>query len=323
LYSDKNEAELPNVLEVDRTNTKEYVADRGPAATQVFVAEEQSEEFMEHCGAASSGDDDAQVDANEKDKALYEELMQMPIGRKIARMYWPMLGKAVSEYKTPHFFTLAFPWLFPGGRGDFFYRDRMYEISFQEWASNLIYYRDGRFQKDESWSFITLNMSHHRKNVSQSNFFVTTPQLCPDKPFSLQELKEKMRDKDQGQKFVKNLVYYTKSICGSTLYWHDMKEKVMNWINFHIESGNGPPTLFITLSCAEYFWGDLMKLLVDRFKMDNPGKEIPDIKNDITARVKLANDYMLDVQDFFQQRTKHFLEEVFGKTIGIKYYFAR
>jgi hypothetical protein len=102
-----------------------------------------------------------------------------------------------------------------------------------------------------------------------------------------------------------------------------MKEKVMDWINFHIESGNGPPTLFITLSCAEYFWGDLMKLLVDRFKMDNPGKEVPDIKNDITARVKLANDYMLDVQDFFQQRTKHFLEEVFGKTIGIKYYFAR
>ena len=42
-----------------------------------------------------------------------------------------------------------------------------------------------------------------------------------------------------------------------------------SWINYHLEHKNGPPTLFITLSCAEYWWPDLKRLILTRIKNKN------------------------------------------------------
>jgi hypothetical protein len=33
------------------------------------------------------------------------------------------------------------------------------------------------------------------------------------------------------------------------------------WINHHIEKRRGLPNIFMTVSCAEYFWPDRKKLL--------------------------------------------------------------
>ena len=39
------------------------------------------------------------------------------------------------------------------------------------------------------------------------------------------------------------------------------------WINHHIEAGHGPPNFFITLSCAEYLWPDIKRLIEERLKI--------------------------------------------------------
>jgi hypothetical protein len=60
----------------------------------------------------------------------------------------------INEYDEDNsLFTRAFPWLFPGGYGDFGqYRDRKLNVS--DWTRNLLYYRDGRFARDRIWCFL-------------------------------------------------------------------------------------------------------------------------------------------------------------------------
>jgi hypothetical protein len=72
-------------------------------------------------------------------------------------MFWPYVSEtAENEYKYINLFPRAFPWLFPGGTGDFMmYREK--EVSAYDWAKTLLHYYDGRFAKDKFWCFYTLN----------------------------------------------------------------------------------------------------------------------------------------------------------------------
>ena len=78
------------------------------------------------------------------------------------------------------------------------------------------------------------------------------------------------------------------------------------------EAGHGPPTFSITLSCAEYMWPDIKRLITDRFYV--AALDIPDMDKSL---VQLVNDYTLVVQEYFQQRVKIWLS-----TIGAKIYIS-
>jgi hypothetical protein len=54
----------------------------------------------------------------------------------------------INEYDEDNsLFTRAFPWLFPGGYGDFGqYREKKLKVS--DWTRNMLYYKYGRFAKD-------------------------------------------------------------------------------------------------------------------------------------------------------------------------------
>ena len=90
------------------------------------------------------------------------------------------------------------------------------------------------------------------------------------------------------------------------------------WINHHIEAGHGPPNFFITLSCAEYLWPDIKRLISDRFT--SAGLEAPDLEKSF---VQLVNDYTLIVQEYFQERVKIWLSTIGAKVFHIKYYWLR
>jgi hypothetical protein len=93
---------------------------------------------------------------------------------------------------------------------------------------------------------------------------------------------------------------------------------VYTWINHHIEAGHGPPTFFITLSCAEYMWPDIKRLIVDRFTI--AGLDIPDLDKSF---VQIVNDYTLIVQEYFQERVKIWLSTIGSKIFHIKHYWLR
>lgn len=90
------------------------------------------------------------------------------------------------------------------------------------------------------------------------------------------------------------------------------------WINYHIEAGHGPPNFFITISCAEYMWPDIRRLIIERFT--KAGLDLPDLDKSF---VQVVNDYTLIVQEYFQERVKIWLSTIGTKVFHIKHYWLR
>src|SRR5687768_966563 len=72
----------------------------------------------------------------------------------------------INEYDQENsLFTQAFPWLFPGGYGDFGqFRDKKLTVS--DWTRNMLYYKDGRFAKDRIWCFFALDFATRKDRKS-------------------------------------------------------------------------------------------------------------------------------------------------------------
>ena len=131
------------------------------------------------------------------------------------------------------------------------------------------------------------------------------------------------------------MVYYVKRVRGSDACWRQKRAELYNWIHYHIAEGHGAPNGFFTLSCAEYFWPDMIRLLEDRIwiaegrhrngpgaKVDRKGNVI-DLANDKKARNKAVNDYAIVVQEFFIKRTEDYLNTVGRTVLGIEHYWLR
>ena len=78
------------------------------------------------------------------------------------------------------------------------------------------------------------------------------------------------------------------------------------------------PTLFITGSCAEFHWPELLSLLED-FEYAATGNAV-DLRADHKKRYKLCQDYSVVVQQFFQERLKRYIELVLKPALGVVHY---
>jgi hypothetical protein len=256
----------------------------------------------------------------EKDSYLTQSLQEATEeGKKHsnkATINFPYVNpKPVSEYDTQNgLFAKAFPWLFPGGRGDF-YQFRNNKLSVSEWVKNLVLYEDGRFAKDRMWGFYVLNFATRKKNQTSGGYFVDS--FFKEGPKNLEDLKAKIQSGDTS--WIDRICYYSKLVVGSPGYWRSKRAELYSWIQHHVEEGHGPPTFFMTFSCAEYQWQDIKRLVTDRF--ESAGLPIPDFEN--TSFVRLVNDYTIIIQEYFQQRIQLWLDTVGKKVFGIKYYWLR
>ena len=227
---------------------------------------------------------------------------------------WPSIGqRAVNEYSDLKIFVRAFPWLFPGGLGD----AKLHPQSLGDWGSLMLFYEDARFASDSIFPFFALNYIIRHRNSTSGGFFIDKfHQYCPD---TLEELKQKIQEGDTS--FINSLTYYNKRVIGSNSYWNQKRSEVYSWINHHIEVGNGAPTFFITLSCAEYYWPDIAHHLKDR--LDLAGIDSSQCYVGAPGFSKIVNDHAIVVQEYFQCRVVEWLDTV-GKTIfGIKHYWIR
>jgi len=226
------------------------------------------------------------------------------------------------EYNGLPIFSNAFPWLFPGGIGDINYSKKKENGYVQKWAKAMVYYYDGRFVKDPTWCFYALNyMQRHQNNVS-GGFFIRDF-ITSNKPSNLDALKEQISRKDYS--FVDKLIYFSSKIRGSDSYWRLKKSQLYTWVYWHIEQGHGPPTLFITLSCAEYYWPDVKNLLIDRIKKssDNSDNRYEDKMTSKAAIMKAVNQYSIVVQEYFTMKVKDWMETYAAQVLKVKHWFAR
>lgn len=97
------------------------------------------------------------------------------------------------------------------------------------------------------------------------------------------------------------------------------KEELNEWILYHIHHDHGPPTLFVTLSCAELWWPDLKRLLAER--LNSFGTKTYDelatkiLEGDHKSSMKAVNLFTTLVQEYFHKRVEEWLNTV-GRKIS-------
>ena len=96
-----------------------------------------------------------------------------------------------------------------------------------------------------------------------------------------------------------------KIIPGTAAYWRHKKAELYSWINHHVEQGRGAPSIFLTLSCAEYFWPDIRRLL-QQFIYQTTKRKV-DFEKDYRLLNQALNDFSVIVQDFFHKKVELFL----------------
>ena len=122
-------------------------------------------------------------------------------------------------------------------------------------------------------------------------------------------------------RFVNHLTYWNERTKGSNPHWFKKRSEVHAWINEHMQLNNGPPTYFITLSCAEYFWPDVIELLKQRMSM--AGLDTSMVYVGSPKLIQLVNDYTIVIQEYFQKRVETWLQTVGKKIFSIKHYWVR
>ena len=310
------EQSLPCIDIIEESPEQEIAAsnDLGPSISQVTDVLETEEYHEEVCGTAMKNTDECQFskESGEVCKTI-EDALKSTLNKPV--MPWPYVSpEPVSEYdEDANLFPKAFPWLFPGGTGDFFqYREEALTAS--NWIKRMVLYVDGRFAKDKMWGFFALNFASRRKNQNDGAFFVN--QFFKEGQKSLKELKDEIQKGNT--KWIDHITYFSSRVTGCAGYWRDKRAKVYSWIHHHAQSGHGAPNFFITLSCAEYFWKDIKRLIEERFMI--AGLPLPDLDKNW---VQIVNDYTLVVQEYFQERVKLWLSTVGEVIFRIKHHWLR
>ena len=304
-------------LETDELVTRnDYTpesADIGPAPRQsndpAKVGDYVSEfGYIDTGGRSTLSDDDRKI--NEQ---LQASVAGSPNKAEIT-MDWPDVSvQPVYEFGDKKVFAMAFPWLFPGGLGDV--KDSPLDIG--QWGKQMLYYEDGRFARDKLFSFYALNYIIRHRNSSSGRWFVNSFQHnCPD---NLEELKCAIEEGNTS--FVNNLTYFNQRVKGSNSYWFKKRSELYTWINHHVEVGHGAPMFFITLSCAEYFWSDVIKLIKER--MEVAGLDSSECYVGSAKMSCLINEYSVVIQEYFQHRVEVWLNTVGKKLFGIKHHWVR
>jgi hypothetical protein len=169
---------------------------------------------------------------------------------------------------------------------------------------------DGRFAKDKTWCFYALNYAERRSNMTQGKSFVNNLLHSEEIP-CIYSLKEKLKNNDTT--FIENLQYVSQCVPGSDSYWRNKRAELISRIDHNVEHGNGAPYLFVNLSCEEYHWQDIEKLLNDRRKIAG---DPPVSLKSVTEKVRAVNYYSIIIQEYFQSIVSDFLETMPRKYLG-------
>jgi len=315
------EQQLPTTIleeEIDEDVLRENNEDRGPAPQQVSYIANVDDQLEPSYGTL--------VEFNPhvpkvKDSTVLNTILQaeeagktVTNGTKRKTMDFPYVSPdPICEYTEPHLFEKAFPWLFPGGSGGY-ESIKAPRPTLAQWMEKTMLYKDGRFAKDKMWAFCALNFFARHTNQSSGGFFVDT--FFKQGPKNLEDLQQEIAEGNLS--WLHSISYYSHRVTGSTAYWRARRMEVFSWINYHLEQGHGPPSFFITLSCAEYHWKDIERLITDRCAKG--GVAPPDFTK---GKGKIINDYAIVVQEYFQLRVQAWLDTVGKDLFCIKHHWLR
>ncbi len=113
---------------------------------------------------------------------------------------------------------------------------------------------------------------------------------------------------------------FSRNINGSDNFWISRTEDLQHWIIHHVAMGHGPPTFLIKLSCAENWWIDLKRLLVQLEDTAQNYLRAEAIRDgSMTAMSNASLRHPLPVNEYFMKRAKSFMATVVKMALGIEH----
>ena len=224
---------------------------------------------------------------------------------------WPTVeNQPFNEYETPYLATMAFPTLFPDGKGDPTNSALFREISFQDKIKHLIKfseYKNGnwvyRFASHPRFPYWAFNMIYRQRLLQQSGIFLK--QNPGEAHLTIDQLRE-MAENGNSTEFMSKLSRYIANIPGTNAYWHKVREDLKAVI-----TTVGPPTFFFTSSAADMHWPELHSIFGENM---NTSSEI--------RRQNIINSpHVADW--FFTQRIESFIKHWLYKTLDAKWHWYR
>ena len=231
-------------------------------------------------------------------------------------MPWPSVeNEPLNEYQVSHLATMAFPTLFPDGKGDPTNQGLLRDVPLQERIKHLLKFAeiiDGkwvyRFANHPRFSYWAFNMIQRKRILQQSGIFLK--QNPGEAHLTIDELRE-MAVSNNANVFMSKVSRYVGNIAGTNAYWNRVREELKAII-----TSVGAPTLFFTFSSADMHWPELHAL----FKADTDN-ELGNSTSEVRRQNVINNPHVVDW--FFTQRLESFVNHWLYDTLGAKWHWFR
>ena len=259
-------------ITLNRAALQQLPEDDVPVGLQVMEDDDEDEEDQDDAGPEATGPYDEEEAGGEPQvsrsflplpvrKQKDQEAIRSAIGGQDP-LAWPSLsGECINEFKTPGLATMAFPALFPYGRGDPTNPGRKRAVSLADSFKHLMKYAEKTGEEKYYWRFASharfpywaLNMKHRHQLLSQANIYLM--QHPGDANLTIEDLRSMVKDMSAKQLMNRVQMYATK-IQGTRQYW---RQKNMELLALCDQKGY--PTFYFTVSAADNYWPDLQRLL--------------------------------------------------------------
>eukprot|EP00795_Rhopilema_esculentum_P003598 gene3598-13017_t len=148
------------------------------------------------------------------------------------------------------------------------------------------------------WAY---NLLYRWRLLGQSNIFIR--QNPGDAALTTEQLTSMLLNNDHNYMMSK-LLNYAKNISGTNAYWNQKKQNLQSIIE-----QKGPPTIFWTLSCADFHWPEFHSLFGENLQSSNFRSNV------------LNNPHIFDW--LFTERVKSFVKWWLYKTLGAEWHWYR
>ena len=189
--------------------------------------------------------------------------------------------------KQQHLDVMCFPVLFPNGKfGEF--HPRKEKLSNSEYIKSRLYNKDSRFRKDPQYVFYLLWQKEMRE-ISSGVYNLLKSSRKPS--VSVGMLLEQVNSSDEYLEA--HLCTMLQSVRGTKQYWFLRSSELKCMIREF-----GPPTLFLTFSCAEYESPDITEFVR---KVNDAPPKYSVAKLCVEDPVSVSRKYSLKFHAFFRE----------------------
>ena len=221
---------------------------------------------------------------------------KMPLGSDIDHYKMLKVHEPALDNRLRYLDIMCFPTLFPTGRfGEF--HPREVSLSFSQYVKSRLLNQDSRFRKNPEYVFYYLWQKELRELASG---ICNAMKRAGRHGMSVKDFLTKVDSSDNETEA--NLSTILQSVRGSKQFWFLRKSDLNCMVREH-----GPPTLFLTLSCAEYDAPDIAAYL----------HKVNDVPDNYPIG-KLCAEDPISVSRKFSKKFHDFFNEVIlkGKVLG-------